>query len=118
MRVELAQPQSRRDLDRRIKEKLPALHEHLRRLNRDADPDELVGCVVGTRQFARDFAAEHPEITGAVELDCEHVDVLTTPVIYELLKTWPEATFVNCNEDVAETVVLVRDRLDNAKRKS
>lgn len=43
-------------------------------------------------------------------LDCEAVEVMSPSFAYELLTAWPEAEFVNANEDVAGSVALVRSK--------
>lgn len=109
--IPLAEPEARRERDRRLRERMPDLAKWLADQGRmSRDPDELLGHVRGTRWAARRFVAEHPEVTGSVTLDCTWVEAASPPFIHELLKAWPEATFINCNEDVEQTVEWVRQR--------
>lgn len=107
--VLLAQPQRRGDLQERLREKLPNLADRVK-----GDPDELIGSVFATRQYGRDFIAEHPEIDSAerVLIDCMWVEVASTPPLSELLNAWPRAEFFNCNQDVFEAITYVKKKVE------
>ena len=106
--VLLASPQRRGDLQARLREKLPHLADRVH-----GDPDELIGHVFGTRQYGKDYIAEHPEIDPAerVLIDCMWVEIASSPPLSELLRAWPRAEFFNCNEDVFETVVYLKKKI-------
>lgn len=108
-RLSLAEKQSYEAFEAELRSKLPHLAERLKHLGVDHRTD--FGAVLGTRSWALDFIAAHPEVSGSIELDCSAVEVLSSPVVFELLKAWPEATFVNANEDVAGSVAIVRERM-------
>ena len=109
----VALPKRRADLQARLAEKLPNLAERSEQLGLGGDPNELVGSVIATRSFGREFVESYPEIDASkrVLIDCMWVEVLTSPPVHEILRAWPLAEFFNCNEDVSETVKYVRERL-------
>lgn len=114
--VLLRSPERRAERDRKLRQSLPNLAEHLEYLNAGRppkDPNDLLGHVFATRKYGLDFVGEHPEIDPAepVLIDCMWVEVASVPPIHEILKAWPLAQFFNCNEDMTETVAYVREKL-------
>src|SRR5258708_645708 len=108
-RLALAEKQSYEAFEAELRANLPHLAARLDALGVDDRPE--FGAVLATRNMAWEFIEAHPEVTGPVELDCSAVEVLSPSVAFELLRAWPEATFVNTNDDVAEAVAIVRERM-------
>lgn len=107
----LAEPQTRKQLRQRLRDAgHAALAERLAYLDPDGDDDQIIPGVCGARTTARELIAAHTGVKSPIQLDGRHVAVITPSFVDELLRVWPDATFVNLDPDSEEVVGLVRRR--------
>lgn len=111
MTLSLAEPETLRMALARARQHHNPLYETINERLLGEDLDVPRQRVLASRRGAYDFLAAHPEVKGRVELDCRWVSVISGSYVAEILSAWPEAVFMNCNEDVAETIRYVRKEL-------
>jgi hypothetical protein len=70
--------------------------------------------VFATRRLALDVLDFLPE--GGVVLCCSGVEAVSAPFVDELFRRRRDLRFANMNEDVAETVSMVRERWEGYGR--